>query len=327
MGGVAPSLSDAGRYQPLHARVHYPQPVDCVHGPSPGGVKPTHDAKLVGVAYSVAYHPLPRCGGMASQCTFQSSISAGVDHTCAVVEDSSPSDGLDRGVKCWGKNGNGQLGHNSTTTAGDGEVGSTTMQHLPISTASLIGFDSTMHVAAGQTHTCALSFSGRIRCWGDGSNGKLGQGSEDSYGNGTSSSFAMSQLQDVGLVNDDDTIPAAIAIAVGVGTEHTCALLRPGDVQCWGRNWQGQLGLTIPLTPVTFPSRANLGTGRTAIALSVGSFHTCVILDTGDVKCWGQGASGKLGYDSPATIGDDEGEMAGLSTVNLGTDRTATAIC
>ena len=51
-------------------------------------------------------------------------------------------------------------------------------------------------------------------------------------------------------------------------------------------------------------------------SLSAGGWHTCAILG-GGVKCWGSGARGRLGYDSEDNIGDDEGEMAGLGTVNL----------
>ena len=65
----------------------------------------------------------------------------------------------------------------------------------------------------------------------------------------------------------------------------------------------------------------NLGVGRTAIAIAASDVHTCVILDTGAVKCWGDGGSGKLGYGNTATIGDDETPNT-VGTVNLGSGRT-----
>ena len=53
--------------------------------------------------------------------------------------------------------------------------------------------------------------------------------------------------------------------------------------------------------------------------LAAGAYHTCVILDTGDVKCWGYGFFGQLGYDnSTDNKGDAAGEMASLGIVNLG---------
>ena len=70
----------------------------------------------------------------------------------------------------------------------------------------------------------------------------------------------------------------------------------------------------------------NLGTGRTATAISAGYEHTCALLDNASVKCWGRNDYGQLGIDNTNDIGDDSGEMDVLPTVNLGTGRTATAI-
>ena len=58
--------------------------------------------------------------------------------------------------------------------------------------------------------------------------------------------------------------------------------------------------------------------------LALGEYHTCVILDTRDVKCWGYGFHGQLGYDSTDNVGDGGGNvMADLSTVNLSSAATA----
>ena len=70
----------------------------------------------------------------------------------------------------------------------------------------------------------------------------------------------------------------------------------------------------------------NLGTGRTATAISGGFYHTCALLDNASVKCWGRNNKGQLGIDNNTTMGDNTGEMALIPTVNLGTGRTATAI-
>ena len=70
----------------------------------------------------------------------------------------------------------------------------------------------------------------------------------------------------------------------------------------------------------------NLGTGRTAKAVSAGLFHTCALLDDGTVKCWGYNLRGQLGIDNTTTMGDGAGEMAQLTGINLGTGRTATSI-
>ena len=70
----------------------------------------------------------------------------------------------------------------------------------------------------------------------------------------------------------------------------------------------------------------NLGAGHAAFAVSSGGSHTCSILDNADLKCWGRGTYGSLGYDSTDNKGDETGEMASLGVVNLGVGRTAVAV-
>src|SRR3546814_16397742 len=71
----------------------------------------------------------------------------------------------------------------------------------------------------------------------------------------------------------------------------------------------------------------DLGIDRTAIAIAAGSDHTCVILDGGEVKCWGRNNAGQLGLGDAIIRGDGPDEMGNsLPTVDLGTDRTAIAI-
>lgn len=101
------------------------------------------------------------------------------------------------------------------------------------------------------------------------------------------------------------------------GDDHTCAVLSDGSVRCWGSNTAngiagpriigklGYPGVTRvgddespgPMGPV------DLGPGRTAIEVAVGGFHTCAILDTGSVRCWGSNAGFALGYPEPRRCG------------------------
>ena len=85
------------------------------------------------------------------------------------------------------------------------------------------------------------------------------------------------------------------AVAISSGAFHTCALLDDGSVSCWGRNHRGQLGdgqLDNHSTPT---QTSSLGTGRTAVAITAGEYHTCAILDDGTVSCWGDNGFGRLG--------------------------------
>jgi len=70
----------------------------------------------------------------------------------------------------------------------------------------------------------------------------------------------------------------------------------------------------------------NLGTGRTATDIAAGGYHNCALMDNASVKCWELGSQGQLGNDSFDAVGNSAGEMASLTSINLGIGRTATAI-
>mgnify|MGYP003688709589 FL=1 len=122
------------------------------------------------------------------------------------------------------------------------------------------------------------------------------------------------------------------ATAIGAAVNNTCALLDNASVKCWGDNYYGQLGINNETTmgdgsgEMAQLSGINLGTGRTATAISVGYYHSCALLDNASVKCWGKNGNGQLGLESTTYMGNRTGEMAQLTGINLGTDRTATAI-
>lgn len=184
-------------------------------------------------------------------------------------------------------------------------------------------------LAVGTAHTCAIvdggGSGGDLYCWGDGGNGRLGQDSTADIGSGPG--------QVAGL---DPIRLGAPAVGVGAGDAHTCALLQGGDVKCWGNNSSGRLGLgdgwsifavgASPGDMAALPP-VDLGPGASATALAVGVDHTCVILDGGDVKCWGNNTAGALGLGDTRNRGAADADMGGnLPTVDLGTGRTATAI-
>ncbi len=71
----------------------------------------------------------------------------------------------------------------------------------------------------------------------------------------------------------------------------------------------------------------DLGTGRTAVAIAAGGYHSCAVLDDGTAKCWGANGSGNLGQGDTTTRGDGAGEMGdGLDAIDLGTGRTAITV-
>ena len=114
----------------------------------------------------------------------------------------------------------------------------------------------------------------------------------------------------------------ASAIAIAAGRAHNCAILFGGDVKCWGYGSGGQLGYDSNDNKGDAEGdMARLGTvnlNASAIAITAGGDHTCAILVGGSVKCWGDGDSGRLGYDSKDNKGNTAGDMARLGTVAVG---------
>jgi alpha-tubulin suppressor-like RCC1 family protein len=241
-------------------------------------------------------------------------ITAAERHTCALLDDGT--------VKCWGDNGVGQLGQGNTDTIGDqaDEMGDN-LPPIDLGTGR-----TATAISASRFHTCALLDDRTVKCWGAGSGGRLGQGDTDTIGDEPNEMGDNLPPVDLGT--------GRTATAISAGNVHTCAVLDNGTVKCWGDNAAGQLGQGTTDTIGDEPNQmgdnlppVDLGTGRTASAITAGSSHTCALLDDGTVKCWGSGSLGKLGQGNTDTIGDQANEMGDdLPPVDLGTGRTAITI-
>ena len=99
------------------------------------------------------------------------------------------------------------------------------------------------------------------------------------------------------------------------GKSHSCAILDDGTVKCWGHGGFGQLGygdITSRYAPPATP--VDLGTGRTAKAVSCEFYSTCAILEDDSLKCWGENNNGQLG------VGDntDKTRPTAVVATNLG---------
>ncbi len=152
-------------------------------------------------------------------------------------------------------------------------------------------------VAVGANHACVLLSSGGVRCWGGNGSGQLGYGNTTPIGDSRTAVAA-------GLVS-----LSGLAQKVVAGNLHTCALLKTGQVQCWGSAQFGQLGLgnKNAVGDDELPSQVGVvKLEERAVALEAGGFHTCALLESRRMKCWGDGSSGQLGYGALANIGDDE---------------------
>ncbi len=232
-------------------------------------------------------------------------ISAGSEHTCAVIAG---------GVKCWGANFSGQLGdgsnvnrnapasvprlpesvtaiaagseHTCALTA-DGSIwcwganfsgqlgdGTNVNRNTPVQVAGLSGVVS--EIAAGSEHTCALTTGGTLACWGSNFSGQLGDGTTTKRN--SPEVIASGPLRDVSRI--------------AAGSEHTCAVI-PGGVKCWGANFSGQLGDGTHVNRSTPVSVSGIAGGVSE--LLAGSSHTCALSRSGAMVCWGANFSGQLG--------------------------------
>jgi len=247
------------------------------------------------------------------------SVATGFGNTCAVLKGGT--------LKCWGENGTGQLGLGDTVDRGDNarEMG----DYLP--PVNLGPGVKVTAVDVSNTYACALTSTGKVKCWGDNTYGQLGLGD--------SGSVFGDELDEIGSNLPFVSLGSGRkARAITLGGSHTCVLLDNGAVKCWGRNSLGQVGIgntAVPRDEIgdSFDEIGNgsptvdLGPGRKAKAVAAGDDHTCAMLDNGTVKCWGDNTYGQLGYgdingrgSSPAQMGNN------LPAVDLGPGRKAKAI-
>ena len=210
-------------------------------------------------------------------------ITAGGAHACALT---SPG-----GVKCWGDNSAGQLGNGTTTRS--------------LSAIDVPGLRSGVAaIAAGGSHTCALTTAGGLKCWGRNNYGQLGN---------ATTSDSMIPVDVAGL--------SAGVRAVAAGSDHTCALTSGGGVKCWGSNFYGELGNNMKAdTGVAAPVDV-VGLASGVSAISAGAYHACALTVSGGVKCWGYNGNGQLGaggtidkeHDPSPAASSAPIEVAGLS--------------
>ncbi len=265
-------------------------------------------------------------------------ISVGLDHTCALTTAG--------GVKCWGRNLNGELGDGTTVNSA-----------TPLDVVGLT--TGVAAISAGHDHACALTAAGGVKCWGKNTYGELGNGTVSSGG----CYCITAPVQVSGLISGAAAVSAGGArtcalttaggakcwgsaptgdgtytgqttptdvsglasgvAAVSAGGSQACALTVAGGVKCWGDNGTGEVGdgtLTTRTAPVDV---SGLTSG--VVTLSAGGAHTCVVTASGGVKCWGRNDFGQLGDGTSAVRTmpvDVSGLISGAASVSAGDAHT-----
>jgi hypothetical protein len=265
-------------------------------------------------------------------------LSTGYDHTCALA--------IDGGVWCWGFNEEGQLGvgpvSGAPVTSPVFVTGLEPVQQIALGdlwtcaltlggavkcwgedwTGSLVtdggyailsptvvpGLESGCAlIAAGDTSACALMVDGGVRCWGDTGFGDLGNGNSDA---GSSTAVDV-----IGLHGP--------AIQVSVGYSFACVLLASGEVQCWGSNSEGELGLGFvggqSAVPVTL-----VGIDAGVVGIFAGGDGACLTTAQGGVQCWNAvaldlGDGSDAGRPYPGDVLGLPGPVIGMSAPLAGT--------
>lgn len=185
-------------------------------------------------------------------------LAAGGEHFCTIT---GPG-----GVKCWGSNKYGQLGNGSKKSSSK-----------PV---GVVGLTSGVRaITSGTYHTCALTQSGGVKCWGTNIYGRLGNGS-----------FAQSSrpVDVVGLSSG--------VVQIASYAKFSCAITSGGSVKCWGTNWSGSLGNRSSSETSSKPVTVKGISGATSV--TVGYEHACAVVGGGEVKCWGSNSDGQLGDGS-----------------------------
>lgn len=201
------------------------------------------------------------------------SVATGEYHACGLNTSGN--------VYCWASNVNGQLGNNSTTSS-----------KTPVEVSGVGGtgvLSNIVGIAAGSRYSCALNTSGNIYCWGDNTDGQLGN-------NTTTGELAPVEVDGVGGVGKLSNM-----VSVSAGAFFACGVNSSANVYCWGIDGAGQLGnnsTTNSSTPVEVTGVGGVGVLANIVQVNAGEYGACAVDSSGNAYCWGSNTWGEIGNNS-----------------------------
>mmetsp|Transcript_8132 Transcript_8132/g.16217 ORF Transcript_8132/g.16217 Transcript_8132/m.16217 type:complete len:656 (-) Transcript_8132:298-2265(-) len=200
------------------------------------------------------------------------------------------------------------------------------LPEIPIGTGRTV-----VDVASIDGAICVLTDDLQVKCWG-----------EYDYVGSPAAARARATYRKASDLGDNLTAidfgtsgEDVIQIAGSYYNYHFCAVFTNGKIKCWAECGDGCLGYGHTDTigddlyemgdNLTF---VDLGANAFAAQVSCGAEHTCAVLSSGKIKCWGHNGDGQLGTGDPENRGDDPGEMGdNLNFTDLGPEFHAVQVC
>ncbi|MBL8740329.1 MAG: hypothetical protein JNK04_04515 [Myxococcales bacterium] len=212
---------------------------------------------------------------------------------------------------------------------------------VPAPTDAIAKLEGVRAVARGDEHACAVMHNGTVRCAGDNKLGQLGR-----PGPASTRPLEVPGLRDVRTIASTESQTCALTASgalycwgvddrvrervgkssrrpaqvladvteIAAGERHFCALGARKELWCWGTDTHGQLGdsaeLAYRFEPVVVKTPGEVA------HIALGREHSCALLASGDVRCWGNNANGSLGDTVPRKFYDRPFRVPGLPTVS-----------
>jgi len=258
--------------------------------------------------------------------------SCGHMHTCAILDNLQ--------LKCWGNSGQGQLGYGDQINRGNGpnEMG----DYLPEVNLGSGLIAQSLHL--GKDHTCVVLNDNSFKCFGDNGFGQLGI--ESNFDQGDGSNEMGDYLNPINLGTGieiqecfdysptfspslfptyDPTLELVSCTSSCSHWDHNCILTPSSQIKCWGLGGNGRLGYGDTSNRGDSSNQMSdylpfVNVNSNVQSIHAGAQHNCVHLSPSfDVRCWGYGLFGQLGYGDTLDRGDGANEMGEyLSTINFG---------